>query len=363
MGMQKIKVNLKERSYDIIIGSGILSKVGSYIAPLNMGSHAYVITNKMVSRKYAHLVCKSLKKNGISYKINNIKANEGSKSLSVAGKVLNDLTSYGAGKKIFIVALGGGVVGDLAGFVASFYKRGVAYIQVPTTLLAQVDSSIGGKTAVDLPQAKNIIGSFYQPRLVFADTAVLKTLPKSQLQNGLAEVIKYAAIKDKDLFSYLLKNYGKVFLYNSAVLNFIIYRCAKIKARIVSKDEKETKGLRTILNFGHTFGHAIEAAGGYSKYSHGQAVALGMIVAADISRRLAILKDEQYSALYSLIKKTGLPTKLKGVSFDSIKRLYLHDKKFIGSKKRFVLLKSIGNAAVLSDIPPGIISSSIKQVF
>ncbi|TBR16026.1 3-dehydroquinate synthase [bacterium] len=361
--MRKIKVNLGERSYDIIIGSGILSKVGSYIASLNMGSHAYVITNKLISKKYAHLVCKSLEKNGISCKINNIKGNEGSKSLSVAGKVLNDLTRYGVGKKIFIVALGGGVVGDLAGFVASFYKRGVAYVQIPTTLLAQVDSSIGGKTAIDLPQAKNIIGSFYQPKLVFADTAVLKTLPKRQLQNGLAEVIKYAAIKDKALFLYLLKNYAKALSYNSAVLNFIIYRCAKIKAQIVSKDEKETKGLRTILNFGHTIGHAIEAAGKYKKYSHGQAVALGMIVAADISRRLALLKDGQYSELCSLIKKTGLPAKAKGVSFNNIMRLYLHDKKFIGSKNRFVLLKSIGNALVLSDIPPGIINSSIKQIF
>ncbi len=361
--MHKIKVNLKEHSYDIIIGNNILASIANYIIKLNIGIDAYIITNSLIKKKYAHLLALSLKKHGINLRIKLIADTEKSKSLSAAEDIFKDITIYGKGKKIFIIALGGGVVGDLAGFIASVYKRGIPYIQVPTTLLAQVDSSIGGKTAVDLPEAKNIIGSFYQPRLVFIDTALLNTLPLAQLRNGMSEVIKYAVIKDRSLFSYLTKNYPKIFSLNSAALNFIVCRCAKIKAEIVAQDEKETKGLRTILNFGHTIGHAIEAAGGYVKYGHGEAVALGMIVSADISRRLDMFKDNQYVKFCSLLKKVGLATKVRDIPFNDIMKLYLNDKKFIGSKNRFVLLKEIGKALVLCDIPPGTISSSLKQIF
>ncbi|MBF0512414.1 MAG: 3-dehydroquinate synthase, partial [Candidatus Omnitrophica bacterium] len=274
-------------------------------------------------------------------------------------RLLRQISLYDVNKKIFIIALGGGVIGDLAGFAAAIYKRGVPYIQVPTTLLAQIDSSIGGKTAIDLETGKNLVGAFYQPRLVVSDTKVLKTLSERQIKNGLAEAIKYGIIGDAQLFKFIEDNYKSFFKGDVKVLNFIVERCAQIKAKIVAADEKETKNLRTVLNFGHTVGHALEAAGGY-RYHHGESVALGMRVAARISVDMAHLKPAEESRINDLITKVGLPEKMEGIRLMKILDLMRHDKKFTAGQNRFVLTPKIGQVKVVTDIPEDIIIKAIK---
>ena len=273
---------------------------------------------------------------------------------------MKKISAYDVNKKIFIVALGGGVIGDFAGFVAAIYKRGVPYIQVPTTLLAQIDSSIGGKTAIDLETGKNLVGAFYQPSLVFTDTKVLKTLSPRQIRNGLAEAIKYGIIGDTKLFNFIEANHKKFFKGDIEVLNFIVRRCAKIKAKIVAEDEKETKGIRTVLNFGHTVGHAVEAAGKYNQYHHGESVGLGMRVAARISVSMGLLAGPQEQRINQLISSVGLPEKIKGVRLTKILDLMQHDKKFTAGHNRFVLVPKIGQVKVVRDIPANIITQAIQ---
>jgi 3-dehydroquinate synthase len=287
---------------------------------------------------------------------------ETSKSLKVAFEAIRKITAYAEDKRVFVIALGGGVVGDLAGFVSSVYKRGVAYIQVPTTLLAQADSSIGGKTGVDLTEGKNLVGTFYQPRLVCCDVALLKTLSAKQIKNGLAEIIKCAVIKNRGLFVYLEKLLGGNVLLNPKQLERILLPAITVKARIVEADEKEEKGLRTILNFGHTIGHAIEAAGRYRAYNHGEAVGLGMLVATDISRRLGLITPAIQKRVSALIKSAGLPDKVRNVRMRDIISRHYRDKKFIGSQNRFVLISGIGKAVVRKNIPLALIKESIQKV-
>ena len=275
--MKKITVRLKEREHQIIIDDNILSRAGELIRRLKIGDHAFIITNPTIKRIFEKKLKLSLAKQSISTKIKVIADSEKSKSMPVAVSLIKDIADYDINKKIFIVALGGGVIGDLAGFPASIYKRGIPYVQIPTTLLAQIDSSIGGKTAVDLKQAKNLIGAFYQPRLIISDLSCLNTLGMRDIRSGLAEAIKYGIIKDKSLFSYIQRNYKHLINRKTKYLEPLIFRCSKIKSEIVQKDEKEKKQIRTVLNFGHTIGHAIEAASGYRGYNHGEAVAIGMI--------------------------------------------------------------------------------------
>lgn len=361
--MRKVRVGLNKRSYDIIIGSNIINKLGGLTDKLNLGSDAFIITNSLIKRKFGKAVEKAFIKSGVRVKFNTVPDTEKSKSVETAAKVLTDLSAYDIKKKIFIVALGGGVVGDLAGFIASVYKRGVPYIQIPTTLLAQVDSAIGGKTAVDLKEGKNLIGAIYQPKLVFSDVAFLKSLDLRQLRAGLGEVIKYGIIKDPQLFSFLEKNRKKILKGDSHTMEYIVERCSGIKADIVSRDEKEEKGLRTILNFGHTAAHAIEAASGYKKLNHGEAVALGMLVACGISRRLRLTDGKTEERIEDLIKAAGLPTQIKGITLARIISAHYHDKKFIGTKNRFVLIRSIGIAQVIRNIPLKTIKESIQERF
>ncbi len=261
--MNSIRVNLKERYYDIIPGKHILAQSGRLIRGLNLGRDVYIITNASIKDRYGAILEKSLTNAGFKSKFTQVLDSEKSKSLETAYSVINDLANYDKKKQICVIAFGGGVIGDLAGFIASIYKRGIPYIQIGTTLLAQVDSSIGGKTAVDLKTGKNLVGSFYQPKLVISDVSLLETLDLRQLRSGLAEVIKYGIIKDPVLFKYLENNSNVIAgdLIKTLNLEFIISRCARIKAKVVEQDEKEKKGIRTILNFGHTIGHAIEAEG------------------------------------------------------------------------------------------------------
>ena len=347
-------------SYSITIGHGILGKFPRFIRGLGLGKDALIISHPSIERLYGVKLSAALKKAGYTVKILNVPEGEKSKSAVCALRLLKQISAYDVDKKIFIVALGGGVVGDLAGFVAAIYKRGVPYIQVPTTLLAQIDSSIGGKTAIDLETGKNMVGAFYQPKLVFADTKVLKTLDKRQIRNGLAEAIKYGIIGDPKLFSYIEANHKKFLKGEVKALNFIVRRCAKIKAGIVSKDEKETKGLRTVLNFGHTVGHAVEAAGRYDQYHHGESIGLGMRVAARISVGMGLLAASQEFRINQLISSVGLPEKITGVRLAKILSLMRHDKKFTAGHNRFVLAKKIGQAVIVRDVPANIITQAIQ---
>jgi 3-dehydroquinate synthase len=347
-------------SYKITIGHGILGGFPRHIRTLGLGKDALIITHPVIERLYGKKLSAALRKAGYTVKAINVPEGEKSKSASCALRLLKEISAYDVDKNIFIIALGGGVVGDLAGFVAAIYKRGIPYIQVPTTLLAQIDSSIGGKTAIDLETGKNLVGAFYQPRLVFADTKILKTLSPRQLRNGLAEAVKYGIISDPKLFTYIEANHQKFLKGNAEVLNFIVRRCARIKARIVAEDEKETKGLRTVLNFGHTVGHAVEAASRYNQYHHGESVGLGMRVAARISVRMGLLSAAQEMRINQLITKVGLPEKIKGVRLPKILELMKHDKKFSAGHNRFVLARKIGQVTVVRDIPAAIITQSIQ---
>ena len=360
--MHKIKVKLGSRAYIIVIGRGILDRFGAELLKLDLGTDAYIITNHWLKHKYGATLRKALAKSGFRTYFKVVADSEKTKSLETASLLLKDLARFDQKKRVFIIAFGGGVVGDLAGFVASVYKRGVSYVQVPTTLLAQVDSSIGGKTAVDLDLGKNLVGAFYQPRLVFSEINFLKSLDKKQLTSGLAEVIKYAIIKDSRIFSFLENKYSDVLAKDPAALERIVSGCSSIKAGIVSLDELEVKGLRTILNFGHTIGHALEAASGYNRYNHGQAVALGMLAAADLSRLLNLIDSKLVLRIRNLIRLYGLPTKLKGVSLEKIIKAHYRDKKFVGKENKLVLICGIAQPKIVRNITLDLIKESIKSI-
>lgn len=360
--MKEIKVNLKENSYRVLIGAGILDNLGLYLKQLDIGTDAYIITNSYLKSLFGENLNKTLFKSGLTCYYKLVSDSEKSKAFSVAGRILSDLSAYGRNKKLFILALGGGVIGDLAGFTASIYHRGIPYIQIPTSLLAQVDSSIGGKTAVDLSCGKNLVGTFYQPKLVISDTSLLRFLPSRQLKSALAEVIKYAVIGDRELFVYLEDNLSGILAKDKTCLEYIVARCAGIKAGIVSRDEKEKEGIRVILNFGHTLGHAIEAAGKFKAYNHGEAVGLGMLAACGISRRMNLLKERHCQRIEDLIKRAGLPTRIKGLEIKKIIGAHYLDKKFKGAVNKFVLLERIGKCIVKENIPLEIIKKALTRI-
>ena len=361
--MRKIHINLGKRSYDIIYNK--INKLGGFIKSLEIGTDAIIVTNPIIKRLFGDKIKKSLVSAGFNNRFEIVPDTEEAKSEKYCIKLLNSISKFDSSRrKIFIIAVGGGVIGDLAGFVASIYRRGVPYIQVPTTLLAQVDSAIGGKVAIDLKVGKNLAGSFYQPRLVFSDVSLLKSLPKNDLISGLAEVIKYGVIKSPMLFKFLEKNYTKILRRDKKMLQHIVYICSSIKARIIEKDERDTKNIRIILNFGHTIGHAIEAAAHYSKlYSHGQAIALGILSASLISRDLRLLDEKVYLKIKRLMEKIGLQTSIKDLDVQDILSAQEHDKKFIHGKNRFVLPVTIGRVIVKENIPRSLIKRSITTLF
>lgn len=361
--MKAIKVNLKERSYRIVIGDKLLHSLPAHLKGLNIGNHAYVITNPVINRIWGPRVTKALESAGFRVKVQQIPDAEKSKSAATCLDVLNKLAVHARADKVFVAALGGGVVGDLSGFVASVYKRGIPYIQLPTTLLAQVDSAIGGKVAIDLEVGKNLVGAFYQPRLVCSDIDFLKTLPAVQLRNGLAETIKYGVIKERPLFEFLEKNLNKIFSLDTGALAYIVERSSAIKAKVVEQDEFDTRSVRVILNYGHTIGHAVEAASGYSKkYTHGMSVSIGMAAANFIARELGLLGKEECGRIEGLLMKAGLPVTAKGLSREKIYEAHLYDKKFIKGKNRFVLPVGIGKVIVAEGIAEGLVRRAINSI-
>lgn len=360
--MKKIIVKLGDRSYPVIIGYQNFSRIGSFLNSIKIGKDAVVITNSFLKKKFGILLAKNFMRSGYTVKFELVPDTEKSKSTKEVFSLINRIGKYDAKKRLFIVALGGGVIGDLAGFVAAIYKRGINYIQVPTTFLAQIDSAIGGKTAIDLSVGKNLVGAFYQPKMVFSDVALLKSLDKKQLRSGLAEAIKYGVIKDRQLFEFIEKNYKNILSLNKKALEFIVWRCSLIKSKIVSLDEKEHRGIRTILNYGHTIGHALETIGGYKRYSHGEAVALGMIAAARISRKMNLINSRDRLRIEQLIFKVGLPTNIKKINKAKLLTVLSRDKKFIRGRNRFVLPVSIGKVIVRENIPLAVINDVLDSI-
>jgi 3-dehydroquinate synthase len=360
--MKTIKVHLDKKtssSYEIYIGEDIVDRMGLLLAKHNWGERYIIITDDMVSPLHGTRVEETLKEMGLKTDIIDFPAGEASKNMQTSLRIGEQLMALGADRISALIALGGGVVGDITGFVASIYMRGIPYIQVPTTLLAQVDSSIGGKTGIDLSTGKNILGTFYQPKGVFIDLAFLKTLEPRELKNGLAEVVKYGIIDDPELFGIIEAKADDIKKGNVDLLKEIVTRSCRIKKGVVEIDEQE-KGVRRILNFGHTIGHAIETESGYT-IPHGDAVSMGMVAAAIISERMRYFPSEYRERITSLIRALDLPDRIpKSLSLDGIFAHMKGDKKKAGDVLNFVLLKKIGIPFVTSDVPEPVIKETIK---
>ncbi|MEZ0387691.1 MAG: 3-dehydroquinate synthase [Verrucomicrobium sp.] len=353
---QLVRVNLAERSYDVYVGHGLLPHVGTYAAELLGRKKCVIVTDSNVEPLYGQVVLDSLIQSGIDASIIAVPAGEPSKSMAVVEEVCREMLKAGLDRKSFLVALGGGVIGDLAGFAASIFLRGIPFIQVPTTVLSQVDSSVGGKTGVNTPEGKNLLGTFYQPSLVLADVDTLSSLPSREYCEGFAEIIKHAAIRDGFMFDAITAVADQ-----KGSLADLIHRNVAIKARIVEADEHELTGERALLNFGHTIGHAIEASAGYGQLLHGEAIGLGMIAAASLSAQLAGLPPVGRAKIVNLVKLFNLPTRLpEGMTTETILEYMKHDKKFSEGKIRFVLLRSLGDAYLSKDVTEAHIINAIK---
>lgn len=340
--MKQIRVSLGDRSYRITIGRGALKDLSRGLKQSFPTDRFVVLTNKTIYRLYQSLIEKKL---GRRQKIPWIVIPDGEKykNLKVVETIYHRLTKIGADRKTGLVALGGGIVGDIGGFAAATYMRGIPYIQVPTTLLAQVDSSVGGKTGIDLPSGKNLVGSFYQPMWVLIDTHFLKTLSRREFLCGLSEVVKYGILWDEDLFCFIEKNVGKILSLNHNILERIIARSCAIKAEIVSRDEKEA-GLRSLLNLGHTLGHAIETLSGYRRIRHGEAISRGMVYAAMLSFERGYCSMKDVERIYLLLRKLGLPIQWPPYSKRLYNKVIALDKKAVGNQIRFIAIKGIGKA-------------------
>ena len=358
--MQKQKVSLGKRSYNICIGYDILSKIGEMVTLLTLGKSGAIITDTNVKEIWADSLQKGLQS---PLPVYTIKPGESSKSIEVARDIYTSLLKWGLDRYSFLIALGGGVVGDLTGFVAATYMRGISYVGVPTTLMAQVDSSIGGKTAVDLPEGKNLVGCFWQPRLVFTDINTLNTLPKKELNVGLAEVIKYGVIKDRRLFESLENKCEDLFSIKKELWEPIITKCARIKSEVVSRDEKDVTGCRAILNYGHTIGHALEAVTEYESITHGEAVAFGMVAAAKISHKLGYLSKTDMDRQINLITKLGLVSQKWNIQTGDIVKRLRYDKKARQGKLRFVLARKIGKVIVTDKLTEDCVSAVLEELW
>ncbi|MFA6697365.1 MAG: 3-dehydroquinate synthase [Caldicoprobacterales bacterium] len=346
--MKRIDMQFKNTAYPIIIDKGweaTLSKIPSNI----FLKKALIISDTNVGPLYSNEIIKALSENDIGIRTILIDPGESSKTIEKAMDIYTTALNFRMDRDSLFIALGGGVVGDLAGFTASTYMRGVPYLQIPTSLLAQVDSSVGGKTAVNHPLGKNMIGSFYQPKGVLINTDTLKSLPVRQISTGLAEVIKYGVIADKNLFSYLEENIEKVFSFDDKVLNHIIYKSCTIKAKIVAQDEKD-KGIRGILNFGHTIGHAIEAETSFTEYTHGESVAIGMVAEAELAQLLGLIDKGFVDRLKNLLLKAKLPIKLPNLETDRLIKHMQRDKKNKIGKIVFVLPTKLGRVEMFDNI-------------
>jgi 3-dehydroquinate synthase len=356
-----VKVPLGKRSYDIKIGTGLLYRLGVECARLGLGVRCAVISDTNVAPRFGPTARKALAKAGFAPTLISIPAGETAKSLKTVEACYNQLAAQRLERKSFIVALGGGVVGDLAGFVAATYLRGVSFVQVPTTLLAQVDSSVGGKVGLNLKAGKNLVGAFYQPRLVLCDLRTLVSLPMREYRSGLAEVIKYGIIYDARLFQQLERELPKLLRRDPRALAAVVARCCEIKAEVVQQDETES-GLRAILNFGHTIGHALEAISHYGKYLHGEAISIGQVAAARLSAEVLGLPAPDADRIERIFQRAGLPTRLE-LNAPQRKQLPAAmqlDKKVSGGEVKFVLARRIGAVEFGQRVPMAAIERSLN---
>jgi 3-dehydroquinate synthase len=344
--MNSVRVNLGDRSYLILIKNSLLTESGEIIFSSNVGKNAVVITNTTVGALYLAPLLKSLEEALFNVDVITIPDGEQHKTLFWMEQIYGQLLSFDLDRNSPVIALGGGVLGDMAGFAAATYLRGLPLVQIPTTLLAQVDSSVGGKTGVNLPQGKNMVGAFFQPRTVLIDPLVLRTLDTRELRSGLAEVIKYSIINDQKFFSYLQTNIDKALQLDQSVLPAIIKTCCTIKAAITSQDEREG-GIRAILNFGHTIGHAIETLTNYSQYRHGEAVSIGMAAAAKLSAAWGYSSADDCRQLITLLEAAGLPSRLPAFPASDYLQAIQKDKKRAGGNIRLVLMKRIGEVFLI----------------
>lgn len=361
--MEKIRVNLKNNFYEIVIGFNIIRNIGAYINKIAVGNSPFIITSPKIGKLYAELLVRALRKHGFkNIKIAYVPDGERYKNWNSYKNLLEELISFDTGfdKKVFVINLGGGLIGDIGGFVSATYRRGIDYIQIPTTLLACVDSGVGGKVGIDFKNVKNALGSFHQPKMVFADLSLLKTLPERDIKSGLAEVVKYGIIEDKDMFTYLEGNCDKILEMDKNSLMYIICNSYRIKARIVEKDEKDKIGIRAKLNYGHTIGHAVEAASEFV-CRHGEAISIGMVCENDISFRLNLIEKNVCSRIENLLIKIGLPVKIKNCELDDIMKYFWHDKKFIHGRNRLALARDIGKVEIVEDISLKIIKEVLKK--
>ena len=361
--MQIVAVTLGSRSYEIHIGRGLLGDVGNQAAGLGLGRRCAVISDRNVAPIFAPSLIRSLKKAGFDPCLITLPAGESTKSLRHVEFCHNGLAKHRLERKSFVVALGGGVVGDLAGFVAASYLRGIAFLQIPTTLLAQVDSSVGGKTGVNLKAGKNLVGAFHQPRWVVCDLKTFKTLPDREFRAGLAEVIKYGIIYDPVFFALLEKQMAKILKRDLALLSRIIARSCEIKAEVVGQDETES-GLRAILNFGHTIGHAIEAISGYGRYLHGEAISIGQVLASQLSVAHFELPPKEADRIRELFLRAGLPVSIQLTGAQQAKLLAAMqiDKKVSEGQVKFVLARSIGKVEWGQTVPVNDIRSVLRSL-
>lgn len=347
--MKTLFVDLGKRGYKIRVGNGLINKVGGYLAELGFISPPIIVTNSTVLRLHGHNLLGSLKGKDKDPHVIRIGDGEHFKNQATLWKIYSGLFKTNADRRSWILAFGGGIVGDVAGFAAATFMRGIPYVNVPTTLLAQVDSAVGGKVAINAPQGKNLIGAFHQPAAVFSDPGTLRTLPFRELATGLYEVIKCGAIRSEALVRYLEKNLDRILKCDPVALQYIVSECCRIKADVVVHDEREN-GLRMTLNYGHTVGHALETATSYRRFKHGEAVAWGMLAALGYGRELGLLKSQDIQRLCKLIHRVETLPPLQGISIEQVWAALVRDKKVRSGKISMVLLKNLGESTICKDI-------------
>jgi 3-dehydroquinate synthase len=358
--IQTLQVALENRAYPIHIGSGLLHNI-DLILPHLKRKQVAIVTNTTVGPLYLKKLSKSLIEAGVSVIEIILPDGEAYKNSEILNQIYDALLQNRCERSTTLIALGGGVIGDLTGYAAATFLRGVPFIQIPTTLLSQVDSSVGGKTGINHPLGKNMIGAFYQPKVVLADIDTLQTLPKRELSAGVAEVVKYGLIRDADFFDWLEINVDKLMALDEAVISYAIYRSCQNKAEVVAADEHEA-GERALLNLGHTFGHAIENAMGYGVWLHGEAVAAGTMLAADLSKRMGWLNDLEYHRMHALLSASSLPLRAPNLGVEKYLSLMQSDKKVENGKIRLVLQQGIGKAVITSDYDADKLKQTLEAI-
>ncbi len=347
--MQELQVGLGDRSYPIIIADGCLQTVGEDLRTKKIAKRYGVVADDLVAELYGKVVMENLKAAGINAELLTFPHGEAHKTLQTIGDLAGRLAQLGFDRKDALIGLGGGVTGDITGFLASSYMRGIPFVQIPTTLLAQVDSSVGGKTGVDIPEGKNLVGAFYQPKVVYIDISVLDTLPRQELLGGLGEVIKYGVIRDKHFFHFLRDNSQGILNLEPELIKKTVYTCCRIKAEVVSEDEREG-GIRRILNYGHTIGHAVEGASEYTLI-HGFAVSIGMVAAARLAVLNGLLAKDECNKIIEILKLYTMPVEVpKTLARPRIKKFLLTDKKTVGGKVFYVLPTEIGKTVITDQV-------------